>query len=370
MDNKPKILVVDDMKNNLNIMQEFLLPLGYEVILANSGKEALKKVKEHSFNVILLDIMMPEMDGYEVARLLKDDEETKIIPIVMITALKDVDDRVRALEAGADDFLNKPFEGTELKARVQSLLKVNAYHKHLRDYRKQLEIEVQKKTKELKEAFEKIKESSLETIHRLTFAAEYKDDGTGAHIQRIGFYSAAIARKLGLSDKEVGNILYAAPMHDIGKIGVPDRILLKPGKLNAAEWEIMKEHTVIGANILGGSDAEFIRVGEVIALSHHEKWEGSGYPKGLKGEDIPLVGRIVAVADVFDALVSKRPYKEAFPLEKAFDIIKEGKGNHFDPQVVDAFFAAEEEILIVREKFKHEGLSRRLDDYSQLDDRK
>jgi putative two-component system response regulator len=214
-------------------------------------------------------------------------------------------------------------------------------------YRKELETEVTQKTEELTQAFKKIKTSSLETIYRLTMAAEYKGGDTGEHIKRMSLYCAAIARGMGLDESVIENILYASPMHDLGKIGIPDRILMKEARLDPAEWDIMKQHTVIGAKILKGSDAEFIRMGETIARSHHEKWDGSGYPRGLKGLDIPIAGRIAAIADVFDTLTSTQPYKGPFSVEKSLAIIKEGKGSHFDPDVVDAFFAVQDEILTI-----------------------
>ncbi len=352
MQNKPRILVVDDENRNLRLMEAMLIPLGYEVVLARDGLEALDKVREIPPDVILLDIMMPKMDGFEVARQLKEDEGTKIIPVVMVTALKEVEDRVKALEVGADDFLTKPVDDSELRARVSSLLKVKAYNDHMLNHQKELEAEVTKRTKQLSQAFEKIKLASLETIYRLSRAAERKDEGTGAHIQRMSQFSAAIARQIGLDDSAVEAILYAAPMHDVGKIGIPDQILLKPGRLDPDEWEIMRQHSILGVQILEGSDADSIKLAETIALTHHEKWDGSGYPKGLKSLEIPLAGRITAIADVFDALTSKRPYKEPFPLEKAFSIIREGRGSHFDPRVVDAFFAVEDEILSIKGRYK------------------
>jgi len=358
VDKKPKILIVDDEDRNLRLMEAMLLPTGYDIVIAHDGEEALRVIRETPVDVILLDIMMPKMDGFEVARRLKSDDGTKIIPIVMVTALQEVEDRIKALEAGADDFLTKPVDKTEARARVASLLKVKAYNDHMRNYQKELESEVAKRTKELRKAFEKIKSASLETIYRLTRAAEHKDEDTGAHVRRMSNYSAIIARTMGLTEETVGFILYAAPMHDIGKIGIPDRILLKPAKLDPDEWVIMEQHTIIGGNILEGSDAGFIKLGEIVAITHHEKWDGTGYPKGLNGKNIPLVGRIVAIADVFDALTSKRPYKEAFPLEKSYEIIKKGRGTHFDPDVVDAFFASEEKLLTIKEEFKdeHESL--------------
>ncbi len=231
-----KILAVDDEDKNLRLMEAMLLPLGYEVILAKDGEDALEKVQLDPPDLILLDIMMPGLDGFEVARRLKGDEETKIIPIVMVTVLKEVENRVRALEAGADDFLTKPVDKIELRARVQSLLKVKAYNDHMHDYQKELEVEVAKRTKQLRQAFEESRKASLGIIYQLSRAAEYKDKDTGAHIQRISHYSAAIARKLGLNERTVESILYATPMHDVGKIGIPDRILLKPGKLDPDEW--------------------------------------------------------------------------------------------------------------------------------------
>lgn len=198
---------------------------------------------------------------------------------------------------------------------------------------------------------EKIKAASLETIYRLSMASEYKDVDTGTHIKRMSRYSAAVARRMGLDEETIETILYAAPMHDLGKIGIPDRILLKPGMLDPAEWEMMKQHSVIGAKILKGSDAEFIRLAEIIAQSHHEKWDGSGYPDGLKGIEIPIAGRITAIADVFDALTSKRPYKEALSVETSLAIIREGRGRHFDPDVVDAFFAILDEILTIKKEY-------------------
>ncbi|HOV84859.1 MAG TPA: HD domain-containing protein [Syntrophobacteraceae bacterium] len=203
-----------------------------------------------------------------------------------------------------------------------------------------------------------IKEASLDTIHRLARAAEYRDKDTGAHLQRMSRYAAAIARRMGMDERMVESILYAAPMHDVGKIGVPDRILLKPGKLDAEEWEIMKQHTLLGELILEGSQNHYIKLAKIIAATHHERWDGTGYPMGLKGEEIPLIGRITAVADVFDALTSRRPYKEPFPLENAFAIIKEGKGSHFDPKVVEAFFAVREEVLTIRTAYRDEDENR------------
>jgi len=252
---------------------------------------------------------------------------------------------------GCDDFITKPVDKNELLSRVKSLLKIKDYNDLRTNYQKQLEAEVAQRTESLKQAMQSIKAASLETINRLTKAAEYKDEETGAHIQRMSLYSEAVARSVGLDEGTVENILFSASMHDLGKISTPDHILLKAGQLDAAEWEIMKQHTVVGASILSGSDSEVIKLGEIIARSHHEKWDGSGYPDGLKGNEIPIAARVVAIADVFDALSSKRPYKKSFSQEKTFAIIKEGSGKHFDPAVVDAFFAVQEEILAIKQKY-------------------
>jgi putative two-component system response regulator len=350
MKDKQLILVVDDQSQNVELLEAYLIPGGYEVVKAANGEEALKKLAEKPVDLILLDVMMPGMDGFEVTRRVRKDPLHRLLPIVLVTALKETEDRVKGIEAGCDDFLTKPVDKTELLARVRSLLKVKAYNDLLSNYRIELESEVNQRTIELKQAFEKIKSASLETIYRLSMASEYKNDETGIHIRRISLYSAAIARKMGLDEKTVETILYASPMNDLGKIGIPDSILMKPSKLDAVEWEIMKLHTVIGAKILEGSEAEFIRMGESIALSHHERWDGYGYPNKLKGTDIPIAARVVAVADVFDALTSPRPYRKPFPTAEALSMIKEGGGSQLDPEAVDAFFAVQDEILAVKKQ--------------------
>jgi putative two-component system response regulator len=332
-----KVMVVDDEKLNLKLIGAMLKRQGYEVITALDGDECLKKALEVPPDLFLLDIIMPGMNGFEVCARLKQEETLSQIPVVMVTALQDVGDRVKALNAGADDFLTKPVDHMELTARVRSLLKVKAYNDHMVNYRQELESEVKRRTLELAKAHEKLRGASLETIFRLSRAAEFKDEDTGAHIISMSRISARLAEKLSLSEQTVESILYASPMHDIGKIGIPDRILLKNGPLNEEEWSIMRLHTVYGGQILENSDIGFLRLGEVIATTHHEKVDGSGYPTGLKGRQIPLAGRIVAVADVFDALMSRRPYKPAFTAEQAVNIIKEGRGRHFDAEVVDVF---------------------------------
>lgn len=358
MKKKARILVVDDEERNLNLMRDILLTQeDYEVLLANDGQQALDIAYADPPDVILMDVNMPRKDGFETAKELKSNEETKLIPIVMVTGLSAVEHRITALEVGADDFLAKPVDMMEVVARVRSLVKVKAYHDHMRDYQRALEAEVAKRTEQLRRAFDKIKIVSLDTIYRLARAAEYKDEDTGEHLQRMSHYAAAVARRMGLNERTIEAILYASPMHDVGKIGIPDRILLKPGRLDADEWEIMKQHTTIGARILGGSTGGFIKLAEVIALTHHERWEGGGYPQGLKGRKIPLVGRIVAIADVFDAVNSRRPYKEALPMEESLQLIRDGRGKHFDPDVVDAFFSILDEILAIKDHYKDSDFS-------------
>lgn len=349
--NKPLLLVVDDQPQNRELLEAYLLPLGYAIVTATNGEEALEKLSSHRIDLVLLDVMMPGMNGFEVTRRIRQDETQRLLPVILVTALHEKEDRVKGIDAGCDDFISKPVDKMELLARVRSLLKVKAYNDLMSNYRTELESAVAQRTAELQQAFEKIKAASLDTIFRLSMASEYKEKDTSAHIMRMSHYCAAIARSRGLDESMVESIRYAAPMHDLGKIGIPDAILMKPAKLDAAEWEIMQQHTIIGAKILNGSDAEIIRLGETIALSHHEKWDGSGYPNGLKGMDIPIAGRIAAIADVFDALMSRRSYKEPFYVDKSLRIIREGRGTHFDPDVVDAFFAVQDDILAIKKLY-------------------
>ncbi|MCB9482118.1 MAG: two-component system response regulator [Desulfobacteraceae bacterium] len=345
---KPLVLAVDDTPSNIDVLYR-ILKNDYEFAAALGGKDALDALDSGIFpDIILLDVVMPDMSGYEVCKNLKKNDKFKDIPVIFITAQYDENDEAKGFEAGASDYIVKPFNTVIVKARIKTHLDLYFISKNLKQ-------QVEDRTADLNKALEKIKEVSLETILRLTNASEYKDEDTGSHIQRMSNYCVAVAKKMGINSNSLEWILYAAPMHDIGKIGIPDRILLKPGKLDSEEWEIMKTHTTIGAKILEGSTAGFIKLGEVIAATHHEKWDGSGYPSGIKGKKIPLVSRIVAIADVFDALTTRRPYKEPFSLEKSFQIIREGSGKHFDPKVVDAFFSVEDEILSIMEKFKDRG---------------
>ncbi len=336
---------------------------GYQVDTARNGAEGIDKALLFQPDVTLLDIMMPEMDGYEACMRLKSREETNNIPVILVTALDDRESRLTGFKAGADEFLTKPVDRVELTLRLQNLLKVKEYGDFLRDYNKTLESMVHQRTLQLENAYrevetanEKIKTGYLDTIYRLTMAAEYRDEDTANHLRRISFYSQLVAGTLGMPKSFVDTISYASPMHDIGKIGIPDAILLKPDRLTPYEFELAKTHTIIGGNILRGSESEILDMAEKIALTHHERWDGAGYPRGLEGADIPLVGRIVAMADQYDALRSKRPYKAGLSHENVVEIITKGDGRtrpgNFDPEVLKIFKEIPHEFNTIYEEHK------------------
>ncbi len=360
--NYPKrILIVDDEPFNVELMEALVASFGHEPESAHDGFEALDKVNEKT-DLILMDVMMPEMDGFEVTRRIREESDFRDVPIVMVTGLSSSKDRLRAVKVGANDFISKPVDRIELKVRIESLLKMKEAQDDIKRHKATLEETVQKRTASLQKALDELNQAQaqifgayLDTLHRLSIASEFKDEGTAEHIRRMSNYCAIIALHLGLPPREVELIHNASPMHDVGKIGIPDAIILKPDRLNADEWDTMQQHSIIGARILSGSSSELLQVGELIAMSHHEKWDGTGYPQGLAGKDIPLYGRICAVADVFDALTSRRPYKEAFSNEKAFTIMAESRGTHFDPEILDVFFKLKKEIIEIQKKYIEES---------------
>jgi putative two-component system response regulator len=347
-----RIMIVDDDPKVRRALERVLQRQGFAVFQSEGGEPVFKQIEDLAPDLLLLDLAMPGLDGFTIAKTVKGNPAVNHIPIILLTGLDGVDNHVKAFDIGVDDFMSKTADPAEILARVRYHLKIKAHNDRLHTTRVYLEDTVALKSGQLVKALDQLKDASIEIIWRLTAASEYRDNETGAHIRRMSHYSAAIARRLKLKSKAVEAILYAAPMHDIGKIGIPDKILLKPGKLDTKEWEVMRMHPIIGANILKDSRISFIRMGATVALTHHEKWDGSGYPQGLAGPKIPLAGRIVALADVFDALTSERPYKEAFSIEQARQLIIEQRGKHFDPQVVDAFLAIPDEILKIKETYQ------------------
>ncbi|SNC76324.1 putative two-component system response regulator [Marinobacter sp. es.048] len=325
------IFIVDDEVVNLKLLDKILTSAGYSnLVLISDPREVLSLYQEHRPSLILLDLNMPGLDGYQVMKQLVSLEDPLLPPIVILTAQHHQEYLLKALEAGARDFISKPFDRRELLMRVKNFLDAHVAHRLVRNQKDHLEELVQQRTLELQE-------TRLEIIRRLGHAAEYRDEETGNHIIRMSKMCALLARKAGWSEQQCNLILSASPMHDIGKIGIPDAILLKPGKLGRDEWLTMKTHAEIGARLLEGNDSDLMVMAREIALNHHEKWDGSGYPAGLKGKDIPMSGRIAALADVFDALTSVRPYKKAWPLEEAVQLIRDNRGKHFDPELADLF---------------------------------
>lgn len=340
---KAKILIADDDRFYLKIYSDLLNELGHESIAAENGLETLEKIRDYRPDLLIIDVVMPGMDGFEVTRRLKQDPATTHIPVLIVTSLSDRDSKIKGLANGADELLSKPIDETEFRVRVSNTLKVKKYEDYLVEHGKRLEGEVNSKDEQLGRAFEKIRRGYIETVYRLTLAAEYRDKETGGHIRRISLYSQLLARYLGLPESKVEAIFFASPMHDVGKIGIPDAILLKKGRHTKEESDIMKTHTNIGASILRDSDSEILKTAEEIAFTHHENWNGEGYPKGLKGEEIPISGRIVNIVDIYDALRSKRPYKEAFDHGTACSIIEKA-APHFDPSVLNGFKVCSEEF--------------------------
>ena len=340
MDNiekKETVLVVDDTLENIDVLKGILRDY-YKITFATSGEMALKVVSKASPDIILLDIMMPGMDGYEVCKRLKDDSRTKNIPVIFVTA-KDQDvDEAKGLELGAVDYITKPVSAMIVRARVKT-------HLALSNQTRELERMVREKTRELNE-------TRLEIIKKLGLAAEYKDNETGRHVIRMSKYCYYIAKEYGLSEKDAELLLQVAPMHDIGKIGISDNILQKPGKLDEGEREVINTHPILGFNIMKGSKSTLLQMAATVACEHHEKWNGEGYPNKLMGEEINIFARIAAISDVFDALVSRRPYKDSWDIKKTVEYIKSESEKQFDPDVVEAFLKALDKIIEVKDQFK------------------
>jgi len=321
---QPTLLLVDDEATNLKVLRTILQDQ-YQLVFAKHGDEALALARQHLPALILLDVMMPDKTGFEVLEELKQDTVLAKIPVIFVTALKDEVDETKGLELGAVDYITKPVSPAVVRARVKTHLSL-----------------VQA---------DELKQTRLQVIQSLGRAAEYKDNETGLHVMRMSHYAHVLALAYGFDEQRADNLLHAAPMHDIGKIGIPDHILLKPGKLTAEEFTEMKRHPLIGAEIIGECDSDLLNIAKQVALYHHEKWDGSGYPHGLRGEAIPVEARIVAVADVFDALTSPRPYKPAWTVEAALDWMQQQKGQHFEPALIDLLQQQLEPILQIKQRW-------------------
>lgn len=333
LNRKKNVLIIDDQTTGRTILQKVIEQIADNLAVTTFGSptEALDWIAHHDPDLIITDYRMPEMDGVEFIRTVRQRPHCENVPIMMITVVSEKAVRYEALDAGATAFLTRPIDQIECRTSCRNLLKMQEQHLIIQDRADWL-------ARQVEVATEKITQREKETILRLARAGEYRDEGTGNHVLRMAKYSRQIAEALGgFSEQDCEDLEYAAPMHDIGKIGIPDGILLKPGKLNEYEWDIMQTHTTIGHSILSDSQSRYMQIGAIIALNHHERFDGKGYPNGLVGEEIPLIARVVAVADVFDALVSSRPYKKAWDTDEALAYIQQQSGTHLDPQCVDAF---------------------------------
>lgn len=328
-----KILIVDDVKANTMLLEKMLHLYDFSATCTvTDSRTFFDHFQQFQPNLILLDLLMPHVDGFAILEWLQTENTGGILPVIVLTALNDQENRLKAFNLGAQDFISKPFDQLEVITRIRNLLQIKLLHDKVRESNIALERRVLERTKE-------IENLQKEIVDRLMRAAECRDQETGDHIIRIGMYVQALAVNVGYGEQEARLIGEASKMHDLGKVGIPDGILLKPGKLDEAEMELMKGHALKGAQILAESEHELLKTAEQIALTHHEKWDGSGYPNGLRGEEIPLVGRLTALGDVFDALIESRPYKRAWEFDKVVAYIEAQRGIHFDPAVVDAFVA-------------------------------
>ncbi len=328
------VLIVDDEVRNVKLLETLLKAEGYATLCAGNGIEAIALAEAAQPDLILLDVMMPDMDGFETVARLKADPRTKPVPVIMVTALDDRDSKLRALDAGAEEFLSKPIDRADLTVRVRNLLRLKEYGDFLANHRRILEVQVKERTAELEEAYR-------DTVFTLVRAAEHRDEETGHHVRRISYYCKLLAEGMDMPAEFKDLIFHASPMHDIGKIGIADHVLLKAGGFTPEEWTVMRTHCTMGASILASGTSPYTRMGADIAQNHHERWDGSGYPAGLKGEAIPLAARIMQICDVYDALRSKRPYKPPIDHARSVEIITRGDGRvepeHFDPAVLACF---------------------------------
>jgi len=343
---KSTILIVDDVSINIDVLA-FCLGDTYRISASQDSTIALQSLKYVKPNLILLDLFMPELNGFDFCKYVKADEDTQNIPIVFITSASEASSLSKAFSLGAVDYITKPIAPLEVQARIKTHLNLKAAEEALRNQNQILEHKVLIRTRKIQEKQEEIEEVQKEAILRLCLAAELRDKETGMHIRRIQEYSALLAKKCGLPDEQVGLLFLASAMHDLGKIGIPDSILLKPGKLTEDEWVIMKTHTLIGAQGLANSRFKLIQLAETVAYYHHERWDGKGYPCGLKGEDIPIEARIVSVVDSFDAMLSTRPYKKPMPLPEVLEIIRSASGQAYDPAIVAVFLENIEELQAI-----------------------
>ncbi|MDW6093926.1 two-component system response regulator [Vibrio rhizosphaerae] len=360
-DERDTVLIVDDNAENRALLGEVLKPY-FHVLITTRGDQAIKVCQKHLPDIVLLDIMMPEMDGYEVCRRLRADPRTQTIPVIFLTAKSQIEDEQRGFDAGAVDYILKPISPPILLARVHTHLRLNQAMSELENQNQMLEARVRERTRHL----ESLQNATIEAMASL---AETRDNETGNHIRRTQHYMRHLAEELvrqglylaQLTPETIENLFRSAPLHDIGKVGIPDAILLKSDKLTEDEFEIMKKHTEIGRNVIASVESaldfesDFLKCAKEIAMSHQEKWDGSGYPQGLKEYEIPLSARLMALADVYDALISERVYKPAFSHEKAVSIIKKGSGTHFEPAIVAAFLAIEQQFKAIAQTYRDDG---------------